>query len=712
MSSPSPASPLRAPTIGLACFGLVQALATSALAQEGAAAQIPAQLPELSVQGAAPSPYRGEQTRIPRMPMTAAEMPQTVNVVPRVVMQEQAASTVRDALRNVTGISLAAGEGGFSGDALTLRGFSARGDFFIDGIRDLGQYTRDSFFLESVDVLKGPSSIIFGRGSTGGVINQTSRQPLPTTQGEVRLSAYTPQGLRSTADVNVRAGDVAGRLILMGSRIHAAERDNVFQQRWGIFPSMTFGMGTPTTFTLSWLHQEEYNMPDYGVPFFQGRPLRVATNTFYGLNQTDRERTVTDVLTARLEHRFSDDLQIRNTFRWAGYSRELAATAPRLVANTVAGGITRNSLVSRSPQVRNGYDSLIVNQAEATVRFDTFGLRHELLAGFEIGRESSEAVRFGQTGRPNANLLFPDFYATGNVVQTFASDIKTVANTLALYAVDRIHIGEMFELILGGRWDNFEAEQYNRATSQRFERTDTAFTWRAAFVFKPTTAIRTYIASGTSFNPSAESLTLAANNANLAPETATTYEAGGSWEVLDGLRLNGSVFRIEKRNARTSDPANATLQVLDGIVRVDGFEVSATGRLTENWNLLAGYTRLESEIVRSNNRAEVGREFANVAPNTFSLWTTYNLPYGVQIGGGASFVDRRYGNTTNTVRVPSYLRYDAAIAWEPEEGPLRGMRLQLNVLNLGDARTYETVYTAHTVPGVGRTFVGTVSARF
>lgn len=152
--------------------------------------------------------------------------------------------------------------------------------------------------------------------------------------------------------------------------------------------------------------------------------------------------------------------------------------------------------------------------------------------------------------------------------------------------------------------------------------------------------------------------------------------------------------------------------MLDGIVRVDGFEVSATGRLTENWNLLAGYTRLESEIVRSNNRAEVGREFANVAPNTFSLWTTYNLPFGVQIGGGASFVDRRYGNTTNTVRVPSYLRYDAAIAWEPEEGPLRGMRFQLNALNLGDARTYETVYSAHTVPGVGRTFVGTVSARF
>lgn len=703
---------MRAPTIGLAGVGLVGGFGSGALAQDVPAAA--AQLPEMNVQGSAPvPPYQaGDNIALPHSPFSAADAPQTVNIVPRIVMDERAATTVRDALRNVTGISLAAGEGGFSGDNLTLRGFSARGDFFIDGIRDAGQYTRDSFFLDAVEVLKGPSSIMFGRGSTGGVINQISRQPLETTQGEVWLSGYTPGGVRGTADVNVRAGQVAARLGVMATRIDASERDHVYNQRWGVFPAITLGMGTPTTLTVSWLHQEEDNMPDFGVPYYQGRPLRVATSTFYGLDQTDRERTQTDVFTATLQHRFDENFTIRNIFRWANYGRELSATAPRLVANTVAGGITESSLVNRQPQVRNGFDALIVNQTEAAVNFETWGLRHDVVAGVEFGRESSEITRFGQTGRPQANLLFPDFYQMGRIAQTFTSDIKTTANTFAIYGVDRIRIGEMFEVMLGGRWDSFQAEQTNRGTNQVFERTDQQATWRAAFIFKPTPEVRTYITAGTSFNPSAESLTLAANNAELAPETATTYEIGGSWNVLEGLRLNGSVFRIEKRNARTSDPANDTLQVLDGIVRVDGFEISAVGQVTPEWNIMVGYTRLNSEIVESNRPAEVGKEFANVAPNTASLWTTYNLPHGIQLGGGISYVDRRYGNTTNTVQVPAYTRFDAAVSWQPEEGSLRGMRFQLNALNVGDTRTYDTVYTGHVVPGVGRTFIASVSARF
>ncbi|WP_158295646.1 TonB-dependent receptor [Crenalkalicoccus roseus] len=712
MSSFRPGSRPSTPAIGLACFGLVTAFATPEARAQEEAAPAATRLPELSVVGAAPSPYRADSAPLPRSPFTAAEAPQSVTVVPRVVMQERQATTVRDALRNVTGISLAAGEGGFSGDNLTLRGFPARGDFFIDGIRDLGQYTRDSFFLDSVEVLKGPSSVIFGRGSTGGVVNQTTRLPLPVTQGEMWLSAYTPMGLRMTTDVNVRAGAVAARLAAMGTRIDAADRDNVFNKRWGVYPSITLGMGTPTTLTLSWLHQEERTMPDFGLPYYLGRPLRVATNTFYGLRQTDREHTQTDVFTARLEHRFGEDLQLRNTFRWANWAREISATAPRLVAGTVAQGITPASLVNRQPQVRNGFDAMLANQTEAQLRFVTLGLRHELLAGVEVGRESSESTRFAQTGRPAASLLFPNFDDAGLIATTLASDVRTVANTVALYAVDRIFLGELFELILGGRWDSFEAEQTNRTARQALARTDRAFTWRGALVFKPLPGLRAYLAAGTSFNPSAEALTLAAGNANLAPETATTYELGASYEVLAGLRLAGSVFRIEKRNARTSDPANAALQVLDGIVRVDGFELQAVGRLAPRWNLLAGYTYLGSEIVRSNNPAEVGKEFANVAPHTVSLWTTCDLPFGFQAGGGLSYIDRRFGNTANTTRVPGHVRLDAALAWTPEEGPLKGLRLQINALNLGDARTYETVYSGHVVPGVGRTFVFSMAARF
>ena len=721
------------PTIGL--MGGLTGLAmlaggvSPALAQTATTPAEPATpgnltVPELNVQGEGRASYRRDSDAVVRLPTTIAETPQSISVIPRELMQEQAVSSVREALRNVTGISLAAGEGGFSGDNLTLRGFSSRGDFFIDGIRDAGQYSRDPFFMDSIQVLKGPSSIMFGRGSTGGVINQTTRLAREGNFGDMSISAYSSGGVRATGDINLQAGDIAVRSQFMGSRIDVAGRDHVYQSRYGVAPSITWGLGGPTQVTLSYLHMEEENVPDLGVPYRNGRPLNVPRNTFYGVSSQDRERTVTDVVTLRAQHQLNDAITLRNTTRYGSYWRELNATAPR-IATTTSTGAAYNALttplsqllIRREPQVRTGYDSILVNQTEALLNLRTGPISHRALVGFEIGRESSEVVRYSfgtsTNGRPNASALNPDYYAETPFIRGTASDIRTVANTLALYFVDQIRLNEMFELQLGGRWDRFEADYRNRAatTNNRFARTDEAFSWRTALVFQPTPRIRTYFAAGTSFNPSAESLTLAANNANTPPERNLTFELGGSYEVLDGLRLTGSIFRIEKTNARTSDPSG-NVQVLDGVTRVDGVEFGIQGRPLPNWNIYASYSYLNSEIIRSNNAAERGREFANVAPNTASLWTTYDLPYGFQLGGGINYMDRRFGNTTNTVRVPSYVRYDLAAAWAPTEGPFRNLRFQVNALNVTDARTYETVYTAHTVPGPGRTVVMSVSTRF
>jgi len=707
------------PVLGLTGLGL--------LASGGALAQTAPDvaLPEIDVSTERPSPYRRDAQPVARLPTTVGETPQSITVVPRELIQERAATTVREALRNVTGISLAAGEGGFSGDNLTLRGFSARGDFFIDGIRDLGQYTRDPFYLESIEVLKGPASVAFGRGSTGGVINQTTRLPRPGVFGEAWVSGYSPNGARATGDVNLSAGDVAVRMQAMASRINAAGRDHVHQERWGIAPSITWGINGPTQLTVAYLHQKEDNVPDYGVPYILGKPARVPRHTFYGVDGQDRETTETNVLTVRAQHRFDERLMLRNTFRWGNYDRDINATAPRINATTTLGTPYTPTtpldlvLVRREPQVRTGFDSILVNQTEALVNVSTGPLRHNILAGIEVGRESSEAVRYAfplnANGRPNTLLLTPNYYLTSPVIRNVASDIRTVATTFAAYAVDQIKIGEQFELLLGLRWDSFDADYVNRTATnpaqRNFSRLDTAFSWRTALVYKPIPSVRTYFAYGTSFNPSAESLTLAANNAALPPEENESYEIGGSWDALDGLRLNGSLFRIEKTNARTTDPAG-NIQVLDGVTRVDGFELQAIGRITPNWNMIAGFTHLQSEIIKSRNPNEVGKEFVNAAPNTVALWTNYNLPYDLQIGGGLSFVDYRYGNTTNTTKVPSYTRYDLAGAWAPTDGPLRNLRFQVNVLNLFNVKTFETVYTAHAVPGTGRTVVFTAAARF
>lgn len=720
-----PSLPPLEPVLGLTGFGLLASLPGAMAQGVSAAAPDAMALPEIDVSGQAPSPYRRDAQPVVRLPTTVGETPQSVTVVPREVIEERASTTVREALRNVTGISLAAGEGGFSGDNLTLRGFSARGDFFIDGIRDLGQYTRDPFYLDSIEVLKGPSSIAFGRGSTGGVINQTTRVAKEGTFGEAWLSGYAPLGGRGTADVNVQSGNVAMRMQAMGSYIEAAKRDHVKQKRFGLAPSVTWGLGGPTQVTLSYLHQEESNVPDLGIPYIAGRPAPVPRNTFYGVRSLDREDTRTDVVTLRAQHRFDDAVTIRNTFRYGNYSRDLNATAPRINATTTLGRPFTTAtpldqvLVRREPQVRTGLDTVLVNQAEALVNVDTGPIRHNLLAGFEVGRESSQVTRFAfpvnANGRPNASLLRPEFNVFAPYQPSVASDVKTVAVTTALYAVDQMKFGEQFELLLGGRWDRFDADYTNRTATnpaqRNFARVDSSFNWRGALVYKPIPSVRTYFAYGTSFNPSAESLTLAANNAQLDPETNESYELGASWEVDEGVRLTGALFRIDKTNARTSDPAG-NLQVLDGVTRADGFEIQAIGRITPRWNVLAGYTRLWTEIVRSNNPAERGKQFLNAAPNTVAVWTTYDLPYDIQVGGGLSFVDYRFGNSTNTVKVPSYSRYDLALAWAPTEGALRGYRLQANLLNVLDAKTYETVYSAHSVPGTGRTAVFSLSKRF
>lgn len=411
------------PTIGLAAMGLMSALPTAAQTP-------PAQEPEVSAIGQGGTSYQGDTaTRpAPRSAIPLAEMPQSVTSVPRELIEERVATTVRDALRNVTGISLAAGEGGFSGDALTLRGFSARSDFFIDGSRDLGQYTRDPFFLESVDVLKGPSAAQFGRGSTGGVINQTSRLPTDRTQANVSLSGYLPTGVRGTADLNVRQGNVAARLVAMGMDIEASRRDHVYQRRIGVAPSITWGVEGPTRITLSYLHMQEWNMPDYGHPFLNGRPAPVAQRTFYGLKQTDRERTTTDVVTLFAKHRFTDQVAVRNTLRYGEYHRDLSATAPRFAAGTTLANFGA-ARVNRTSQVRNGVDTLLVNQTEVALTGATDPLQHNAVLGAEFGRETSQVSRYSQTGRPQASALFPDWSQTGNIATSRTSDVLTTANT-------------------------------------------------------------------------------------------------------------------------------------------------------------------------------------------------------------------------------------------------------------------------------------------
>lgn len=700
------------PLLGLTGLGLLASM-PGAQAQPAPSAQGSLTLPEIDVSATPPARYRQDGTVLPRLPASVAETPQSVTIVPRALIEEQGGTTIREALRNVTGISLAAGEGGFSGDNLTLRGFSARNDFFIDGIRDSAQYTRDPFFLESVEVLKGPSSILFGRGSPGGVINLSTRLPQNRNFGEFTLSGFAPFGVRTTGDVNIVAGNVGVRLNAMATRQDVAGRSNVTNDRWGIFPSITWGLGGNTQLTVSYLRQTEDNVPDFGLPFFNGRPVAVNRNNFYGLSGVDREQTRTDVVTGSVQHRFMDGLTLRSTLRYGSYYRDIDATAPRLIAPFTVNTPLANIMVNRQPQLREGTDTILQNQTELRATLNTGFIRHSVVTGFEVGRETSQLTRWttpANNPRPNASLLFPNYFDTGSYTETrtLTSDIFTEAATFGAFAVDQMRIGEQFEVLLGGRYDRFDASSYNSTARTNFARVDDMFSYRAALVFKPTPTVRTYFSTGTSFNPSAEVLTFAAANANLAPERNRSFEIGASWDITRDLAVRGALFRIEKTNARTPDPVNGTINVLAGRQRADGFEISVAGRITPEWNIIAGYTYIDSVIESSNTPAEVGRQLLNTPRNTATVWTSYDLPFGLQLGGGATHISSRFGNNTNTVKIPGYTRYDLAASYLITQG----LQARLNILNLTDRRFFEGVYSGNTTPGIGRTFLLTLAARF
>ena len=225
------------------------------------------------------------------IPTSFQDTPQNVTVIPQLLLTEQAVNNVQDALKNVPGITLNAGEGGTHGDNINLRGFAASDDFFLDGLRDTGFYTRDSFNLEAIEVYKGPASTLFGRGSTGGVVNQVSKSPQLSDFARGTLVGGTNSELRGTADVNYAFGDSSAfRVNAMGMKSEVADRDFVRNRRWGVAPSVSFGLGQPTTVTVEYFHQEQNDIPDYGIPFAFGAPVPVPRNTYYGLPSDDRAR--------------------------------------------------------------------------------------------------------------------------------------------------------------------------------------------------------------------------------------------------------------------------------------------------------------------------------------------------------------------------------------------------------------------------------------
>lgn len=735
-------------------------LATNAIAQEA--------LPTIDVQETANNGgaggYQASAPQVSRIPTPLLNTPQTVNVVTQQVLQEQRLTSMEDALRTVPGITFAAGEGGNQGDTPIIRGFAARGDIFRDGIRDPGWYTRDLFNVDRVEVYKGPSAFAFGRGSTGGAINLVTKLPTGIPYIEGFVTGTTAGGYRTELDASGKKDNVSGRIAAMYQDMPTPDRDNVGVKRWGVAPSIKVDLNPETRAIVSYIYQGEESVPDYGVPYLPAPvrnssgtltnggyfgngqatpPIPVPRSNWYGVKNgplADVVRTDTHIGTVKIERDLAPDLKISNATRYVSNDRFAINTAPRsLLQADNATAVTPGYPVDQMTIGRQHFqietnNTLLTNQTDIGGKFYTGSLLHTFSAGFEATRETRYQQRargVGPSGSASnlcdpaqlacrTSAYYPVDTSFGGFFGGWNTSLSTETTTIAAYAFDQIKINEYFEVLGSIRQDHYRAEfgDPGNATpaNRNLSRTDDMTSWRVGGVFHPTKNSSVYTAYGTSFNPSAEFgvLSSAVNNAAsplLDPEKNTTIEVGAKADFLNNkLSVTGAIFRIEKTNLRISSaPADTTAAlVLDGLARVDGIELGIAGALTDKWQVFAGYSYLQSEIVRTRNLAELGRELPGTPHNNFNLWTSYAVTPDLTIGGGVQYQDDAFANTTNTTYVPSFWKFDAMAAYKVT----RNSTLQLNVYNIGDAMYYAQYYAGHAVPASGRYASLTYRIRF
>jgi catecholate siderophore receptor len=669
----------------------------------------------------------GEQQTLPSVEVTGTaiqaghDISQSIDTVDHKELEEQHLTLLQDALRNVPGVTLNSGEGGSHGDSINLRGLSIPDSFFLDGVRDIGQYQRDTFNSEAIAVLLGPASALFGRGSTSGVINSVSKQPQLEPLADLSVSAGQADLWRGTGDFNLPLGDTTAlRLALMDQRNGVMERDQVLYRRYGIAPTLGIGIDTPTRLTLSYFNEEENDIPDYGIPFIDGAPARVDRNNYYGLVNYDRTRTNTNIGTIRFEHDINDDITVSDSLRYANYGFEYLVSGSYLGNDYVAppppGTPLADIEVSRDQPSSAGTTSLAINRTDVTAKFDGGGFKNTLTGGFELSKEQSNVTRFenGLDDIAPTPLLNPDPFNTPPTPLIPYSNPKGRGSDVSAYAMDSVAFGAHWDVDAGLRWDHFDSSFSEAYSGTGFSRTDVLLSPRASVIFKPDDAQSYYLSYGTSYNPVIEYLIVAPTDQSLAPEKNSTAELGAKVKVLGGAaELTGALFDTRVHNARNSDPDDPTVQQFPFDQEVKGVEIGINGYVTKIWEITANYTHLDDRITATADPLSLGKWAPNTPHDAVNLWNTVEPTAAWTVGGGLTAVSHRYADTENSAGVPAYVVFNAMTSFEVNEH----LKLQLTLNNVANKLYFTSIYYTgiaenHALPSAGRTLIGTVSYRF
>ncbi|PRC93235.1 TonB-dependent receptor [Solimicrobium silvestre] len=695
-------------------------------------------LPEIIVKGQrANSDYAPAVTHVgAKTEQALRDVPQTVNVVNKDLMDAQGATSLADALRNVPGITIGGAEGGQIGNNINLRGFTARTDIYMDGFRDRGQYYRDLFDLEQVEVLQGPSSMLFGRGSTGGVINQETKQAKLGNFATVSGTVGSDGRARTTLDDNTQLSDTSALRVNVFAQNLETTRDVMSNKDFGVAPTLRLGIGQPTEITISALLQHNNDMPDYGVESLNGHPVTASSSTFYGLASDQTNQDIA-MLNGVVKHTFNDTFVLRNQTQFNRYTTDAQESAAHALSttNTAAGVITPPAFGNYNPAKlwvelqshdRNIVDTSVDNQTDLIAKFVTGTIKHEMIVGAEFGHDTYSNQTLSRTGAGMpagyvgfVSLMNPSDATPATVTTTNGNLAQSTANTVGIYVNDTISLNEHWKVVTGVRWDRFDAQINNSISLPAHATQDASFTsLREGLIYQPTEEQSYYASYGTSFDPLLEQMTLTNGQQSLPPTNTRSYELGGKWDLLnDKLMVSFAAFNEKQNNVYSV--SNGEYQA-SGNWLIKGATLGAVGHITDQLQISSGYMHLDPKVIDTVD-GTAGSTPGNTPKNTFNVWTTYDINKTWQVGGGVFYMSDRFvadSGITSTlpqgnvdrVSVPSYTRWDATVAYHQPKYDIR-----LNLLNLTNKQYYDALIQSdggRAVPGIGRTALLTGTYHF
>lgn len=607
------------------------------------------------------------------------DVPQTVNVVTEALIDDQGARSLQDTLQNVPGVSFHIGDG--QRDQAYIRGFDAIGDQYVDGLRDDGLYYRDLSNVARVEVVKGPAAVLYGRGSSGGIINRVTKKPGPDALREVELTVGSFDQKRATVDLGGAANAAADFRVAGAVERSGSFRDAGFVERENIAPALALRLSPDTRLLIQAEQLRDRRITDMGIPAFRGRPAAVPRETYYGTADAERDDySEADVTSGRvsLDHRIDDRLALRNHFGTYRYQLDRQNT----FAATVNEAARTASLFHGATDRR---DEGWFNQLELSQDLAAAGMRHQLLYGLELGRQEKDFQSWNWSVRPTVALFAPvrpNLAAFGSAV--LANDNLTTLAVTSVYVQDLVTLSPQWKALVGLRHDEFRQEVQDRMPAQSDRRrTDREWSPRAGVVFQPNDWLAGYLSYSRSFQPSGETLTFSSAQAEMAPEQTSNLEVGSKLDFLDGrVSATAAVFELERRNIKNTDPVSKAL-VAVGTQRTRGVELTVTGDIAAGWQVSAGYAYLDTRVTDSvavqNGVRLKGTRAALTPEHSANLWLMRELGHGVKLGGGLRYVGERYASPDNLVTLDDYLTADAALIYKAG-----AYDLALNVKNLAD----------------------------